>query len=129
MRDYNYLQSGFTLLEVIAALSIFVVSLGSIYLAFDASVSRASQAVARSEAIAVAQSVLSASLANAGFESASGEVGAYRWDITYEAQTTTPDNRLPWQLYIIDTTVSWERGAGTESLTLVTKRIGFIGGG
>lgn len=119
-------ESGFTLLEVIVALAIFVVSLGSLYATFGASVDRATFSATRSEAAAIAQSVLTESLAKGSYENDSGEMGSYGWSVDYHVQADSPNARSRWQLYTIDTEVSWQHKSKTESLQFTTKRMGPI---
>jgi prepilin-type N-terminal cleavage/methylation domain-containing protein len=124
MSDRLSSESGFTLLEVIVALAIFVVSASSLYMTLDTSVDRASLSATRSEAVAIAQSVLSESLAKSSYENDSGDVDIFTWHITYKAKEDVSDGSSRWRLYTIDTNVSWEHRSKTQSLRFETQRIG-----
>lgn len=123
-QNYRSRQVGFTLLEVIVSMAIFVVSLGSLYLIFETSVDRANQSAVRSEAVAIAQSVLSESLAKGGNEDDSGTINSFQWNIAYKPSSEMPERRSRWLLYTVETSVTWERKSKVESVTFVTKRIG-----
>jgi prepilin-type N-terminal cleavage/methylation domain-containing protein len=134
-------SSGFSLLEVLAALTILALALAALYNSFGTAIHARDIATQRLAATQLAQSLLSEQILNRVIEPAvsSGRVGAYQWVIAIKpfederpaspgqaksrfeqkdqarAATPPPDQ---WKLFEISITVNWPRNRSVRFDTL-----------
>jgi prepilin-type N-terminal cleavage/methylation domain-containing protein len=134
-------SSGFSLLEVLAALTILAFALSALYNSFGTAIRARDTATQRLAATQLAQSLLSQQILNRVIEPAvsSGRVGMYQWLISirpFEVEPPTPAgdarSRLEqkekdraaspppdqWTLFEISITVSWPRNRSMRLDTL-----------
>ena len=125
--------AGFSLLEVLVALTVLSLSLGLLMQIFSAGLSNLSTADHRVRALAVAESVIAAQspdhLLRDGFTDR-GSDGLYGWQIAVRpyAIDLPAGADTPFILYEIAAMVIWDEPAGERSLSLRTLRVGAAGG-
>lgn len=139
-------DSGFSLLEVLAALTILAIALSALYNSFGTAIRARDSATHRLAATQLAQSLLSEQLLNRTMEPAvsSGRVGAYQWVIAIKPfEEEQPSSRLraksrfekkdqeraapppadQWRLFEISVTVNWPRNRRMHLDTLHLARV------
>ena len=123
---------GFTLLEVVVAMTILAVALGIAFRVFSGALNNAAVADSVLRATAVAESVL----ASAGIAGPlqvgddEGEDGPYRWTRSVSAyEPPGSETALPLPLYEIRVTVAWDaekaagKGGAGRRVTLTSLRV------
>lgn len=139
-------NSGFSLLEVLAALTILAIALSALYGSFGTAVRARDTAAHRLAATQLAQSLLSEQLLNRAIETTvtSGRVGAYQWVIAIrpfederspasgkartrfekkEETRAAPPPADQWRLFEISVTVNWPRNRSMRLDTLHLARV------
>ena len=139
-------DSGFSLLEVLAALTILAIALSALYGSFGTAIRARDSAGHRLAAAQLAESLLSEQLLNRGIKPAtsSGRVGAYQWEIAIrpfeeerpaaqgrakssferkDQERTTPPPADQWKLVEISVTVIWPRNRSIRLDTLHLARV------
>lgn len=134
-------SSGFSLLEVLAALTILSLALSALYNSFGTALRARDNAAQRLAATQLAQSLLSQQILNRVIEPAvsSGRVGTYQWVIAirpFEDERPAPPAQAKsrfeqkdqaraappppdqWKLFEISITVNWPRNRSTRLDTL-----------
>ena len=112
-------QRGFTLLEVLVALSILALSYAAILQILGGAASKAALSGDYRRALIVAESRLdyaAASIASRSVESSGTAAGRYHWALSYEPTSQYSPEGLPVR-YIpvrISVRVSWTSGSGSE---------------
>jgi general secretion pathway protein I len=122
----NDRRAGFTLVEIIVALAILVLSLNVILPAISDALWRTGEAEAQAEAASLARSLL----AQAGIavplndgEAAGRLANGYRWNL--RALPYGAANQLsPVRAYLVTAEVSWDDARQERSLALTTLRLG-----
>ncbi|HEY3779321.1 MAG TPA: type II secretion system protein [Rhizomicrobium sp.] len=119
-------QSGFTLIEVLVALSILGVSLAVLLSIFLQGLDRARESKSESGARVLAQSLLSQarSTANPAIGTSDGKSNQFLWRLQVLPYGTAAD-RAAWQENAaqIVATVSWHGDGGMRSISLSTLRV------
>ncbi|MEK9585145.1 MAG: type II secretion system protein [Halieaceae bacterium] len=119
-------SGGFSLLEMLVALVILSLSLGSLYQSATAAIRNVSVADQYSRATMLAESMLaSASDLNTEKASVSGTFDIYRWQTTaWPAENPlAPGNEAPFQgaaLQYVRVTVTWPGGQSDRKVSLLT---------
>jgi general secretion pathway protein I len=126
---YLMSQRGFTLLEVLVALSILALSYGAILQILGGAASKAALAGDYRRALIVAESRLdyaAANMSNRGVETSGIASDRFHWSLSYEASDQFHLEGLPIR-YVpvtIEVRVSWDGAAGQErSVQLSTLRL------
>lgn len=112
---------GFSLLEVLVAISILALALGALYQAAGGSVRNVQRADERSRALLLAQSLLDAhdSVPRAGLALHGTEAGL-DWQLQSRPYPTAHEQRPGWPLHELSVSVSWGRaGHGLQLRTLL----------
>jgi general secretion pathway protein I len=119
-------QSGFTLIEVLVALTILAISLSVLLAIFLQGLDRARESRSESSARVLAQSLLSQarSAANVAVGSSAGKSAGFLWRLQIEPYGTGAE-RAAWQENAtqIVATVSWRGDGGMRSVSLSTLRL------
>lgn len=119
-------QSGFTLIEVLVALSILGISLGVLLAIFLQGLDRARESRSEAAARVLAQSLLvqARSEANPGMGGSAGKSAGFLWHLQIAPYGSAAD-RSAWQQSPaqIVATVSWRGDGGMRSITLSTLRL------
>ena len=121
---------GFSLLEVVVALSILALSLGVLYQVFSTAAQRARLLEAYDGALLLAEAKLARLAAEDALApgSLNGELeGNYRWRSSVEAVAVRHDGSAPAsvQPYRITVEVAWGAGDGGSKVALTTMRLGL----
>ena len=126
---YFMSQRGFTLLEVLVALSILAFSYGAILQILGGAASKAALAGDYRRALIVAESRLdyaAANMSNRGIETSGITSDRFHWSLSYEASDQFLLQGLPirYMPVTIEVRVSWDGAAGQErSVQLSTLRL------
>ena len=126
---YFMSQRGFTLLEVLVALSILAFSYGAILQILGGAASKAALAGDYRRALIVAESRLdyaAANMSNRGVETSGITSDRFHWSLSYEASHQFLLEGLPirYMPVTIEVRVSWDGAAGQErSVQLSTLRL------
>ena len=119
-------EHGFTLIEVLVALSILGVSLAVLLSIFMQGLDRAHETRSESQARVLAQSLLTQARAatNPALGSSAGKTNGYLWRLQVVPYGTAAD-RGAWQQNPAEiiATVSWRGDGGMRSVTLSTLRL------
>lgn len=119
-------ERGFTLLEVLVALTILSISLGVLLAIFSKGLDQARENATEADARTLAQSLLAQTEAqpHTALGDTNGMSNGLRWRVRVAPYGSTAD-QAAWQQAAqqIDATVTWPRGSGTRSLTLSTLRL------
>jgi general secretion pathway protein I len=119
-------QSGFTLIEVLVALTILSISLATLLAIFLQGLDRARESSNEAAARVLAQSLLTQAKAspNLAFGASAGKVNAFVWRTQVVPYGTAAD-RSAWQTNPaqIVATVSWRGDGGRRSVSLSTLRL------
>jgi general secretion pathway protein I len=119
-------ERGFTLLEVLVALTILSLSLGVLLAIFSQSLSRAEENETEAQARTLAQSLLAQTEAapHPAFGETDGVSTGLRWHVRVAPYGSEADEAA-WQRIAeqIDATVSWQHQGRSRSLTLSTLRL------
>ncbi|HYC03323.1 MAG TPA: prepilin-type N-terminal cleavage/methylation domain-containing protein [Azospirillaceae bacterium] len=118
-------ESGFTLIETLAALAILTAVLATAYRILGEGALGAGSAERRAGALAIAEAQLAAIAAEPLLQSGRfpGEGDGYRWEIAVEPRRDPPFaevGRVGMAAWRVAVTVRWE---GNRSLTLATTRL------
>jgi prepilin-type N-terminal cleavage/methylation domain-containing protein len=120
-------EAGLTLPEVIAALVILAISLGTLFPLLSDSLRRTGQAEAMAEAGSLAQSLLAGVGAELAIQPGitTGEFpNGYRWSLQIEPYGDGGDQRAwPVAAYTVSAVVAWGDGVQEQSLSLSTLRL------
>lgn len=112
---------GFSLLEVLVALSIMAFSLAALYHAAGGGVRGVGESEARTRALALAVSLLdSRTTVPAGGGEETGEAAGLRWRLSALPYATGREAAPGWPLYRVEAAVSWREGAGERELRLAS---------
>lgn len=129
-------ERGFTLLEVLIALSILGVSLAAIYEAFGSGLRNDRQAARYQEAVAIAEARLAQvgpewPVAPGAFE---GESGSFSWTVEMVRAedepppgASLPEGSSPLLLVEVVVEVSWREGRSRHGVSLASLRLGQRG--
>lgn len=124
---------GFSLLEVLVALSIMAFSLAALYHAAGGGVRGVGESEARTRALALALSVLdSRTTVPPGGGDDAGEAAGLRWRLTARPYATGREAAPGWPLYRVEAVVYWREGAGERELrltSLLPERAAAVPGG
>ncbi len=113
--------SGFSLLEVLVAISIMALSLGALYQAAGGSVRGVQLADQRTQALLLAQSLLDAyDTVPAGGLAAHGEEAGLRWQLGSSPYPTESEQPPGWPLHYVRITVGWGQGGVGSTVSLST---------
>jgi general secretion pathway protein I len=119
-------EHGFTLLEVLVALTILSISLGVLLAIFSQGLNRAEENATEADARTLAQSLLAQSEAapHPAFGDTNGISNSLRWRVRIAPYGSDADQHA-WQQSAqkIDATVSWRNEGHDRSLTLSTLRL------
>jgi general secretion pathway protein I len=119
-------QAGFTLIEVLVALSILSISLAALLAIFLQGLDRARESSNEATARVLAQSLLTQAKAspNLAFGASAGKVNGFGWRTQIVPYGTAVD-RNAWQTNPaqIVATVSWRGNGGQRSVSLSTLRL------
>jgi general secretion pathway protein I len=119
-------ESGFTLLEVLVALTILSLSLGVLFGIFSQGLARAKETERETEARMLAQSLLAetASTPPQSFGETDGmsDTGL-SWQLKVSPYPQHDDQNAQLHAAIVSATVAWKASAGRHSLTLTTLRL------
>jgi len=119
--------AGFTLLEVLVALSIAAIGIAMVMQVFGGSLRNVDRADHYLRALALAESLLATAGTEreleSGTESGEAEPG-FRWEIAMAevVDETLPDD-MPLRLFDVEATVAWDDGAASRSVSLRTLRL------
>lgn len=112
---------GFSLLEVLVALSIMALSLGALYQAAGGGVRGVQEADQRTRALMLAQSLLDAhSVVPAGGVDEAGEEAGFRWRLTALPFPTGQEQAPGWPLYRIEAVVAWGADGRNKEVRLAS---------
>ena len=126
-------QQGFTLVEVLVAFTVLMVSLGVLYGMLHTTRQRSEELLHAASALSIAQSLMAehAQTQQAG----EGVIKDYHWQVTLFRYPVTPDpsqpnddrqqqahQHNPIKLVQIAVQVNWHKGRGAETISLVTLR-------
>jgi general secretion pathway protein I len=115
-------QSGFSLLEMVVAIAILALSLGTLYQATSGATRNVRSAEKYAYGVELARSVLADNaLVPAGGKSAKGETeGGFRWSMQ-TSPIDLPNGSLPrGALHKLEVLVSWPDGMKRREVTLVS---------
>jgi general secretion pathway protein I len=119
-------QSGFTLIEVLVALTILSISLATLLAIFMQGLDRARESSNEAMARVLAQSLLSQAKAapKLAFGTTTGKINGLLWRTQIEPYGTA-DDRKAWQTIPaqIVATVSWRGDAGLRTVSLSTLKL------
>ena len=119
-------QSGFTLIEVLVALTILSISLAALLAIFLQGLDRARESSNEESARVLAQSLLSQAKAapNLAFGTSAGTINALHWSTEIEPYGS-PADRNAWRAIPaqIVATVSWRGDGGLRSVRLSTLKL------
>jgi general secretion pathway protein I len=119
-------QSGFTLIEVLVALTILSISLAALLAIFLQGLDRARESSNEAAARVLAQSLLAQAkvAANLSFGTSAGKINGLAWRTQIVPYGTQAD-RTAWQTdpAQIVATVSWRGDGGLRSISLTTLRL------
>ena len=119
-------QSGFTLIEVLVALTILSISLAVLLAVFTQGLDRARESRVEASARVLAQSLLAQAkvAANLSMGTSSGKTEDLTWRLRIEPYGTK-DDQTAWHETAAElrATVSWRGGGGIRSITLSTLRL------
>lgn len=119
-------ESGFTLIEVLVALTILSISLGALLVIFTEGLNRARETSNESAARALAQSLLvqTNTAANPTFGSSAGVSNGLVWRVQIMPYGSAQD-RAAWQETAAEivATVSWHGNGGMRRISLSTLRL------
>ena len=125
-------ERGFTLLEVLVALTILSISLAVLLAIFSQGLARAEENAKEADARALAQSLLAQSEAapHPAFGDTNGMSNGLHWRLRITPYGSGPDQQA-WQgiAQKMDATVTWEGEGHPRSLTLTTLRLNGATGG
>lgn len=112
---------GFSLLEVLVAVSIMAFSLGALYQAAGGSVRSVQRADQRTQALLLAQSLLDAhdTVPAAGLD-ARGEEAGLRWRLSATPYPTDFEQSPGWRLYRVSVIVGVAGGDPAKAVSLAT---------
>lgn len=119
-------EAGFTLLEVLVALTILSISLGILLAIFSQGLARAKENATEADARTLAQSLLAQSetAPHPAFGDTNGTSNGLRWRVSIAPYGSGADQQA-WQQAAqqIDATVTWRNEGHDRSLTLSTLRL------
>jgi general secretion pathway protein I len=119
-------QRGFTLIEMVIAFAILSLSLGVLYGAFEATLSRSRHDARLSEGILLAQSVLARAGSEWAFgnDTRTGEWGGFSYELVQQP-VPPPAGQAPFTLPTIKLTasVTWPEIAGRRTIVLSTLKL------
>jgi general secretion pathway protein I len=123
----NRRSAGFTLVEVLVALTILAISMTVLMSVIATNLDRAREVRDENNAAALLQSLLAqtgTSLSVAPGETSGEFPNGFRWHLDIEPYGT-PDERAGWpaEAVTITGTVSWQDGTSTHAKTLTTLRV------
>jgi general secretion pathway protein I len=120
-------QTGFTLVEILVALSVLGVAFATLLGVLSSSAQNGAQAQRRIEAAFLAENIL----ASAGTERdlragarLSGEADPYSWVIQVDRADGDGDAPALAPLFDVAVTVQWTEGGKSSSLSLISRRLG-----
>ena len=112
---------GFSLLEVLVALSIMAFSLAALYHAAGGGARGVGESEARTRALALASSLLDAhATVPPGGTEESGEDAGLRWRLSTRPHPTGREAAPGWPLYRVEAVVSWGEGAAAREVRLAS---------
>lgn len=118
---------GFTLLEVLIAISIMAMALGALYAASARATRTAALLERQTIALELARSLLARHAVAPAVPSQNGQTqdGEYAWQIT-SAPVSAPAARssesAPWPLYRVEVRIDWREAGRAHDVSLVTVR-------
>jgi general secretion pathway protein I len=125
-REKSHGQSGFTLIEVLVALTILSISLAALLAIFMQGLDRARESSNEAAARVLAQSLLSQARGapNVAFGTTTGKINGLLWRTQIEPYGTA-DDRNAWQTIPaqIIATVSWRGDGGLRTVSLSTLKL------
>jgi general secretion pathway protein I len=125
-------ERGFTLLEILVALTILSISLVVLMAIFSEGLTRAEENIKEADARTLAQSLLAQSEAapHPAFGDTNGMSNGLRWRVRISPYGSGGDQQA-WQSAAqeIDATVTWDGEGRTRSLTLTSLRLNGASGG
>ena len=126
-RQVSAASAGFTLIEVLVALTIFAVAFAVLLRVFSTSLSHAGEAQNEAAASSLAQTLLADSAAEGEVTDGdrSGDfAGGFRWQLHVEPYGTEADRRA-WAMLAkrVTAVVTWSDGGRERSLSLSTLRL------
>ncbi len=115
-------QAGFTLLEILLALAILVVSIGSIHAVLQSGLAASTTTAERARALVVAESALALAVKRGTQETAEGSEEGIDWTVTVQSESNGDVGSNALRLLLFRSTARWNVRGRQESLTLETKR-------
>lgn len=118
---------GFTLLEVLIAISIMAMALGALYAASTRATRTAALLERQTIALELARSLLARHAVAPAVPSQNGQTqdGEYAWQITsapLSAPAARSSESAPWPLYRVEVRVVWQEAGRARDVSLVTVR-------
>lgn len=116
-------QRGFSLLELMVALTILALSLGVLYESAGTSVRIAQTSERQTAAWLLARSVLDAQATiPAGGAQGAGDDGGFHWEYTAQPADQDPKTVEQFPLYRVEVVVTWPAGSDVSTVRLATTR-------
>lgn len=118
---------GFTLLEVLIAISIMAMALGALYAASARATRTAALLERQTIALELARSLLAHHAVAPAVPSQNGQTqdGEYAWQITsapLSAPAAHSSENAPWPLYRVEVRIDWREAGRARTVSLVTVR-------
>ena len=118
---------GFTLLEVLIAISIMAMAMGALYAASARATRTAALLERQTIALELARSLLARYAVAPAVPEQNGQTqdGEYTWQITsapVPAPATRSSETAPWPLYRVEVRIDWREAGRARTVSLVTIR-------